>query len=431
MRHFNSNELFNIAKRYIPGGVNSPVRAFKAVGGTPFFVKRAEGAYLYTVDGTRLLDYVCTWGPAITGHAHPKIIKSIYEAALNGTSFGMPHEGEIIMARSIVETYPSIEKVRLCNSGTEACMSAIRLARAYTKRNKIIKFAGCYHGHADHLLVKAGSGALTFGYPDSAGVPYEFTQHTIILPFNDQEAVTQVFQKLGDQIAAVILEPVTGNAGVFAIDPTFLTFLRQITSQYNSLLIFDEVMTGFRIAPGGAQGRFCIQPDLTCLGKIIGGGLPIGAFGGKAEIMDLLAPEGPVYQAGTLSGNPISVYAGLAALDIILNAETYEKLDFLTNYLIMGLQKAAQKSKIPVQVQGICSMFSIFFSDKPIRNLNDALNSKVEFYKKFFHGMLQHGIFLPPSPFEAAFISIAHSQADIALTINAAEEVFLNIANLL
>jgi len=310
-----SEKLFAEALKYIPGGVNSPVRAFRAVGGQPFFVNQAKGARVWDVDGNELIDYVCTWGPAILGHAHPKIISAVKAAADQGTSFGIPNPFEVTMAKLICELVPSVQKVRLCNSGTEACMSAVRLARGFTKRDKIIKFDGCYHGHVDSLLVKAGSGALTFGHPDSAGVPAAFTQHTIVLPFNDADAVKAAFAANKNEIAGIIVEPVPGNAGLYLPKPGYLEFLREVTKANGTLLIFDEVMTGFRLAPGGAQERFGIKPDLTCLGKIIGGGLPVGAFGGRADIMDLLAPLGPVYQAGTLSGNPLAMAAGIAALE--------------------------------------------------------------------------------------------------------------------
>src|SRR5437763_3105650 len=318
-----SQELFAEALKYIPGGVNSPVRAFRAVGGQPFFVNKAKGAEVWDVDGNGYVDYVCTWGPAILGHAHPKVIKAVQQAAENGTSFGIPNPFEVTMAKLVCAAVPSVQKVRMCNSGTEACMSAIRLARGFTRRDKIIKFDGCYHGHADSLLVKAGSGALTFGCPDSAGVPAAFTQHTIVLPFNDQEMVRAAFEANPGQIAGIIVEPVPGNAGVYLPKPGYLEFLRQSTAANGALLIFDEVMTGFRLSLGGAQQRFGIRPDLTCFGKIIGGGLPVGAFGGRAEIIDYLAPEGPVYQAGTLSGNPLALSAGLAALDELQNSNSY------------------------------------------------------------------------------------------------------------
>src|SRR2546423_1594835 len=341
MSRTKSQQLFATALKYIPGGVNSPVRAFRAVGGQPFFVDRAKGAKIWDVDGTEYVDYVGTWGPAILGHAHPKIIQAVQKAAEQGTSFGIPNPFEVQMAKLICAFVPSVEKVRMCNSGTEATMSAIRLARGFTKRDKIIKFEGCYHGHVDSLLVKAGSGALTFGNPDSQGVPAAFTQHTVVLPFNDVEIVKAAFAANPGQIAGIILEPVPGNAGVYLPRPGYLEFLRQITAANGALLIFDEVMTGFRLSLGGAQQIFGITPDLTCLGKIIGGGLPVGAFGGRAEIMDYLSPAGPVYQAGTLSGNPLALSAGLAALDELQNSNSYERLEQLGQQLEAGLRDAA------------------------------------------------------------------------------------------
>src|SRR3954462_7193970 len=341
MTHVQSEKLFAEALQYIPGGVNSPVRAFRAVGGQPFFVNKAKGARVWDVDGHEYIDYVGTWGPAILGHAHPKIIEAVQQAAENGTSFGIPNPSEVTMARLICSLVPSVQKVRMCNSGTEATMSAIRLARGFTKRDKIIKFDGCYHGHADSLLVKAGSGALTFGNPDSAGVPASFTQHTIVLPFNDAEAVKAAFNANKNEIAAIIVEPVPGNAGLYLPKPGYLEFLREITRENKALLIFDEVMTGFRLTKGGAQERFGIRPDLSCFGKVIGGGLPVGAFGGRAEIMDCLAPVGPVYQAGTLSGNPVAMAAGLAALEALCAGDAYNQLESLGTFLEAGLRKAA------------------------------------------------------------------------------------------
>src|SRR3989441_4852785 len=337
-----SEQLFAEALKYIPGGVNSPVRAFRAVGGQPFFVDKAKGAHVWDVDGNEYVDYVGTWGPAILGHAHPKIIKAVQAAAENGTSFGIPNPFEVTMAKLICSMVPSVDKIRMCNSGTEATMSAIRLARGFTKRDKIIKFDGCYHGHVDSLLVKAGSGALTFGNPDSAGVPAAFTQHTIVLPFNDAESVKAAFAANPGQIAGIIIEPVPGNAGLYLPKPGYLEFLRQITQAKGALLIFDEVMTGFRVAKGGAQERFGILPDLSCFGKVIGGGLPVGAFGGRAEIMDCLAPTGPVYQAGTLSGNPLAMAAGIAALEELAATDAYEKLEQLGAQLETGMKEAAK-----------------------------------------------------------------------------------------
>jgi glutamate-1-semialdehyde 2,1-aminomutase len=418
-----SEALFAEALRYIPGGVNSPVRAFRAVGGNPFFAERAAGAHVWDVDGNEYVDYVGTWGPAILGHAHPKIIAAIQAAAVKGTSFGIPNALEVRMAKLICGAVPSIEKVRLCNSGTEATMSAIRLARGFTKRDKIIKFEGCYHGHADSLLVKAGSGALTFGNPDSAGVPAAFTQHTIPLPFNDAEAVRSAFAANAGQIAGIIVEPVPGNAGLYLPKPGYLELLREVTSANGALLIFDEVMTGFRLARGGAQERFGIKPDLTCLGKIIGGGLPVGAFGGRAEIMDCLAPLGPVYQAGTLSGNPLAMAAGLAALEELETGGAYCRLEEQAEQLEVGMKAAAKAANVPVQFNVCGSMFCGYFTDQPVHNLADAMKSDRERFKKYFHGMLEAGVYLAPSQFEAGFISTAHTTSDIEKTVQAAAKV--------
>ncbi len=417
-----SEALFAEALRYIPGGVNSPVRAFRAVGGTPFFVNRAQAAHVFDVDGNEYVDYVGTWGPAILGHAHPKIIAAVREAAGQGTSFGIPNPLEVRMARFICSVLPSVEKVRMCNSGTEACMSAIRLARGFTGRDKIIKFDGCYHGHADSLLVKAGSGALTFGNPDSAGVPAAFTQHTVVLPFNDSEAVRAAFAANPKQIAGIIVEPVPGNAGLYLPKPGYLEFLREITTVEGALLIFDEVMTGFRLALGGAQERFGLKPDLSCFGKIIGGGLPVGAFGGRAEIMDCLAPLGPVYQAGTLSGNPLAMAAGLAALEELAAGGVYAKLEELGAALEAGLTEAARSAGIRVRFNRIGSMFCGYFTDQPVQNLADALRSDRARFAKYFHAMLAEGIYLAPSQFEAGFISLGHTAADVEKTVRAARK---------
>jgi glutamate-1-semialdehyde 2,1-aminomutase len=432
-----SERLFAEALNYLPGGVNSPVRAFRAVGGHPFFVNRASGARVFDVDGNEYVDYVGTWGPAILGHANPKIVAAVRRAAVKGTSFGIPNPLEVTMAKLIRAAAPSVEKVRMCNSGTEATMSAIRLARGFTGRDQIIKFDGCYHGHADSLLVKAGSGALTFGNPDSAGVPPAFTQHTVVVPFNDEKAVRAAFKANQGRVAGIIVEPVPGNAGLYLPRPGFLEFLREITKAEGALLIFDEVMTGFRLAPGGAQERFGIQPDLTCFGKIIGGGLPVGAFGGRAEIMDFLAPLGPVYQAGTLSGNPLAMAAGIAALEQLgIRAETatkraaqkmpgpYERLEKLGAQLEAGMVKAAKSAGVPVQFKRIGSMFCAYFTDQPVHNLADAMQSDRERFTKYFHGMLEQGIYLAPSQFEAGFISAAHTSADIERTVKAAARVF-------
>src|SRR5581483_4702884 len=423
-----SEQLFAEALKYIPGGVNSPVRAFRAVGGQPVFATQARGARVVDADGNEYIDYVGTWGPAILGHAHPKIIQAIQRAAESGTSFGIPNPLEVTMAKLITSAVPSVQKVRLCNSGTEATMSAIRLARGFTKREKIVKFEGCYHGHADSLLVKAGSGALTFGHPDSAGVPAAFTQHTIVVPFNDEAAVRAAFAANAGHIAGIIVEPVPGNAGLYLPKPGYLEFLRQMTRAEGALLIFDEVMTGFRLARGGAQERFGITPDLSCCGKIIGGGLPVGAFGGRAEIMDYLAPLGPVYQAGTLSGNPLAMVAGITALEELFAGNAYEALEKLGAQLETGMKEAAKAAGVPVQFKRIGSMFCGYFTDKPVDNLADAMHSDRDRFAKFFHGMLNEGVYLAPSQFEAGFISTAHTVADIERTIKAAGKVMKTLS---
>lgn len=438
-----SEALFAEALNYIPGGVNSPVRAFRAVGGKPFFVNKAKGCRVWDVDGNEYIDYVGTWGPAILGHAHPKIISAVKEAADHGTSFGIPNPAEVTMAKMICSLVPSVQKVRMTNSGTEACMSAIRLARGFTKRDKIIKFDGCYHGHGDSLLVKAGSGALTFGHPDSAGVPADFAKHTIVLPYNETEPLQAAFAANKNEIACIIVEPVAGNAGLFIPKPGWLEFLREITKANGALLIFDEVMTGFRLAPGGAQERFGITPDLSTFGKIIGGGLPVGAFGGRADIMDYLAPLGPVYQAGTLSGNPLAMAAGIANLDVLTEgrvtrvtnssarvesgtrvtrpSETgYDRLEHLGATLEAGMCDAAKSAGVPVTFNRCGSMFCGYFTSEPVWNLADAMKSDRERFKKFFHAMLNAGVYLAPSQFEAGFISLAHSEADLERTVSAA-----------
>lgn len=418
--------LFDEALRRIPGGVNSPVRAFRAVGGQPFFVDRASGCRVWDVDGNEYIDFVGTWGPAIHGHAHPRIIQAIQSAAARGTSFGMPNPLEVKMAELIEAAVPSVEKVRMCNSGTEACMSAIRLARGFMHRNKVVKFEGCYHGHVDSLLVKAGSGALTFGHPDSAGVPAAFTQHTVVVRFNDVEAVKAAFLANPNDIAAVILEPVPGNAGLYLPKPGFLAFLREITQEEGALLIFDEVMTGFRLARGGAQERFGVRPDLSCFGKIIGGGLPVGAFGGRRDVMDCLAPLGPVYQAGTLSGNPLAMAAGIAALEM-LGPDAYAALESLGARLEAGLRDAAQSAGVPVQVVRCGSMFCGYFTDLPVHDLADAMKSDRGRFARYFHGMLDAGVCLAPSQFEAGFLSTAHTPADIDRTIEVAARVLTRL----
>ena len=422
-----SEQLFAESLNHIPGGVNSPVRAFRGVGGQPFFAERAAGSHIWDVDGNDYIDYVGTWGPAILGHAHPAIVQAVQSAAERGTSFGVPSEAEVRMAQVVKDCVPSVEKVRMVNSGTEACMSAIRVARGFTDRPKIIKFDGCYHGHVDSLLVKAGSGALTCGNPDSGGVPAEFTAHTIVLPFNDRDAVEQAFAANKGQVAGIILEPVPGNAGVYLPREGYLEFLREITAANNSLLIFDEVMTGFRVSLGGVQERFGITPDLSCFGKIIGGGLPVGAFGGRAEVMDVLAPDGPVYQAGTLSGNPLAMAAGLATLEELKTGSAHEQLETIGTRLETGLNAAAERAGIPVITQRAGSMSCLFFAKEPVHNLAEAMNTDRERFKKYFHGMLAEGVYLAPSAFEAAFLSAAHTEADIDSTIAAAEKVMATL----
>lgn len=408
-----SEHLFERARQLIPGGVNSPVRAFRSVGGAPFFVKSARGATLTTADDQELIDFVCTWGPAIHGHNHPRVKAAIAEALDRGTSFGTPNPYEVEMAELIVRFVPSIEKVRMCNSGTEATMSAIRLARGFTRRDKIIKFSGCYHGHSDSLLIKAGSGALTHGNPDSAGVPASFAKETVVVPFNDPTAVTAAFAANPGQIACIILEPYPANVGLILPDLGFLSFLRDICTQHGTVLIFDEVMTGFRLAKGGVQELTGIKPDLTTLGKIIGGGLPVGAFGGRADIMDMLAPLGPVYQAGTLSGNPLAMAAGIAALRLLEETNPYARLDQLGRQVRDALQDATRAKGIPATVPQTGSMFSLYLSAKPVRDYATALQTDAKLFGKLFHACLSKGVYLPPSAYEACFISTAHEGSAI------------------
>jgi glutamate-1-semialdehyde 2,1-aminomutase len=408
-----SESLFARALQLIPGGVNSPVRAFRSVGGTPFFTKAAKGATLTTADGRELIDFVCTWGPAIHGHNHPRIKAAIAAALENGTSFGTPNPYEVEMAELIVRFFPSIQKVRMCNSGTEATMSAIRLARGFTKRDKIIKFAGCYHGHSDSLLIKAGSGALTHGNPDSAGVPAAFAQETIVLPYNDPAAVDAAFAANPGKISCIIVEPYIGNVGFIKPDAGYLQHLRQATARHGALLIFDEVMTGFRLARGGVQEIEKITPDLTCLGKIIGGGLPVGAFGGRADIMDHLAPLGPVYQAGTLSGNPLAMAAGIAGLQLIDELQPYAKLDALGRQVCAAALAAAKTKGLALQAPQVGSMFSLFFTPSVVRDMPTALSSDAKLFGKFFHACLAGGVYLPPSAYESWFLSTAHEGAAI------------------
>ena len=419
-----SIELFERAKKIIPGGVNSPVRAFRSVGGTPFFTKKASGCHLTTADDQQLLDYVCTWGPAIHGHDHPKVREAIASALNRGTSFGTPGPDEVEMAELIVDIVPSVQKVRMCNSGTEATMSSIRLARGFTGKSKIIKFAGCYHGHVDSLLVKAGSGALTFGNPDSAGIPESFAKETIVLPYNDLSAVELAFSQTEEGIAAIIVEPYPANCGFILPDEGYLEGLRALCSKHQSVLIFDEVMTGFRIGLGGVQERTGVTPDLTAMGKIIGGGLPVGAFGGKAEIMDHLAPLGPVYQAGTLSGNPLAMAAGIASLKLLRESMPYEKLEQRGSQLAQGVAEIAREHSIPLQVPQVGSMYCLFFSENPVRHYEDALSSDAEIFKKLFQHCLKNGVYLPPSAYETCFISAAHSPDNISMTLDCFQSAF-------
>lgn len=423
-----SEHLFQQAQRLIPGGVNSPVRAFKAVGGTPIYFKSAHGAYLHDEDDKTYIDYIGSWGPMILGHTHPNIVRAVQEAAAKSLSFGAPAAIEITIAELICELVPSIEKVRLVSSGTEATMSAIRLARGFTGRDKIIKFAGCYHGHVDSLLVEAGSGALTYGVPSSPGIPNSLTEHTLIADFNDLATVETLFSQHGEKIAAIIIEPIAGNMNCVLPYPEFLAGLRKLCDQYNSLLIFDEVMTGFRVARGGAQSIYQIKPDLTTLGKVVGGGLPVGAFGGRREIMDKLAPLGPIYQAGTLSGNPVTLAAGVATLQEIKQPNFYDKLTKTTEELITGLQQRAQAAGIPFSINYSGGMFGFFFNEQtPIRTYKQVMASNVERFKQFFHGMLEQGIYFAPSAFEAGFISAAHGKTEIDKTLTAAEKVFAKL----
>ncbi|MEI6356046.1 MAG: glutamate-1-semialdehyde 2,1-aminomutase [Verrucomicrobiota bacterium] len=422
-----SDALFAAALEHIPGGVNSPVRAFRGVGGDPFFVESAQGARITDVDGNTFIDYVGTWGPAILGHAHPKIVAAVQAAAVRGTSFGIPNPAEVAMARRVKEFVPSVQKVRFCNSGTEATMSAIRLARGFTRRDKIIKFDGCYHGHADSLLVRAGSGALTLGCPDSAGVPADLARHTLVLPFNDADAVTAAFAAHGPGIAALIVEGVPANAGLYLPKPGYYELLTHLCRDAGTVFIFDEVMTGFRLAKGGAQELYGLAPDLSCFGKIIGGGLPVGAFGGRADIMDHLAPLGPVYQAGTLSGNPLAMAAGLAALDELAATDAYATLDALGRQLGAGMIDAAKAAGVTVTWQRLGSMFCGYFTEGPVWNLSDAMRSDRTKFAKFFHGMLAEGIYLAPSQFEAGFISTSHTPDDIDATVRAAAKVLRTI----
>jgi glutamate-1-semialdehyde 2,1-aminomutase len=421
--------LFERARQFIPGGVNSPVRAFKSVGGEPVYIRRAQGAYLWDEDGNRYIDYVGSWGPMILGHAHPDVIAAVKSTADKGLSFGAPTQVETEMARMICDRIPAVDKVRMVSSGTEATMSAIRLARGYTGRDKLVKFEGCYHGHADSLLVKAGSGALTLGVPTSPGVPEALAAHTLTLDYNNLQQVREVFEDLGDQIAAIIVEPVAGNMNCVPPVPGFLDGLRELCDQHESVLIFDEVMTGFRVGLTGAQGLYDIEPDLTTFGKIIGGGMPVGAFGGRAEIMDFIAPDGPVYQAGTLSGNPVAMVAGLTTLKLISEPGFYERLGDQTARLLAGLDEAAVETGIPVCTQNVGAMFGVFFTEESqVTRFQQVTACDIERFKRFFHGMLSQGVYLAPSAFEAGFVSAAHTEQDIDATVEAARRVFREIA---
>jgi glutamate-1-semialdehyde 2,1-aminomutase len=420
-----SRALFERAQKLLPGGVNSPVRAFRSVGGDPLFIARGEGARLYDVDGNAFLDYVGSWGPLLLGHRHPAVIEALRQTLEIGTSFGAPTEREVEFAEEICRAVPSIECLRLVSSGTEATMSALRVARGFTGRDLAVKFEGCYHGHVDSLLVKGGSGLATFGISDSAGVPAEFAATTIALPFNDSGALTRAFDQHGARIAAAIVEPVVGNMGCVAPAPGFLELLRETTGRHGALLIFDEVMTGFRLAFGGAQQRFGIRPDLTCLGKVIGGGLPIGAYGGRGDIMGKVSPLGPVYQAGTLSGNPLAVAGGLAAVrHLAQHPEIYEQLEARTARLCEGLAEAARAAGRTVTINRVGSMFTVFFTGGPVTDWASADRSDRAAFGRFFHGMLERGVYLPPAQFEAAFLSAAHTDDDIATTVQAAREAF-------
>ena len=419
----NSEEIFSAAQKLMPGGVNSPVRAFKSVGGQPIVFDHVKGAYIWDVDGNQYIDYVGTWGPAICGHAHPEVIQALHEALEKGTSFGAPCALENVLAEMVIDAVPSIDVVRFVNSGTEACMSVLRLMRAFTGRDKIVKFEGCYHGHADMFLVKAGSGVATLGLPDSPGVPKSSTNNTLTAPYNDLETVKKLFANNPDQIAGVILEPVVGNSGFVTPDAGFLEGLREITKEYGALLIFDEVMTGFRIAYGGAQEKFGVTPDLTTLGKVIGGGLPVGAYGGRADIMSMVAPAGPMYQAGTLSGNPLAMTAGIKTLELLRKPGAYEQLDRITKKLSTGLLKVAQEAGHEVTGGSISAMFGMFFTGKEVHNYDDAKTSDMKKFARFHRGMLESGIYLAPSQFEAGFTSLAHTDGDIDKTLAAAKEV--------
>jgi glutamate-1-semialdehyde 2,1-aminomutase len=422
-----SSKLFATAKELIPGGVNSPVRAFRNVGGEPFFVRRAKGSRIEDVDGKTYIDYIGSWGPNILGHAPTVITNTIHEVAKDGISFGIPNPYEVEMARTITEWVPSVQKVRMCSSGTEATMSAIRLARGFTRRDLIVKFDGCYHGHSDSLLVAAGSGALTHGEPDSAGVPADFAKNTLVLPYNDFEALETLFLTHGDRIAAIIVESYPANAGLVFPKPGFLDRLSSITREHGALLIFDEVMTGFRLGKAGVQGIENLTPDLSCFGKVIGGGLPVGAFGGRADVMDLLAPIGPVYQAGTLSGNPLAMAAGLAQLRELAKPSGFPRLEQLGAHFEAGLRRLMDAKGIPYRFHRTGSMFCLFFTDREIVNVSDVMKQDLGLFKKFFWGCLENGIYLAPSPYETGFLSLAHTEADLDETLGVFDRVLAAI----
>ena len=422
MQQTKSQQLFAQAQQYIPGGVNSPVRSFRAVTGTPPFIARGQGCRVWDVDGNEYIDYLGSWGPLVLGHAHPAVVEALVKAAEGGTSFGAPVEMEVELARLICQALPSVDRVRLVSSGTEACMSAIRLARAYTGRSKVIKFSGCYHGHADGLLVKAGSGAMTHGIPTSAGVPEAYAAETLVADYNDIASVESFFQAWPDAIAGVIVEPVAGNMGVVPPAEGFLADLRRVTADHGAMLIFDEVITGFRIAYGGAQTRYGVTPDITCLGKIIGGGLPVGAYGGRREIMEMVAPLGPMYQAGTLSGNPLAVTAGLTTLTQLQEPGAYERLESLAGRLADGLAQAFAQVEVPATLNRVGSMLTGFFTAGPVDSLAQVEQADTEAYGRYFHAMLERGVYLAPSQFEAGFVSLAHTEGDIDRTVAIAAE---------